>query len=273
MKYITFILWITILFLPTLGQAQTVRLGTDDYLRQVIGLTETELKQKFATEEREKFAAVKGPGQITDPAGDVLDRVGQTAEISVPWADLLGASLSKDEKKQLWILQLTTAAPIPNQPSMQVQFFAFLEGDGLTDNNDPDGIRADMDREYSIKYDAAVGWYLDYRWYNREPDFWAVDKKTVGHFTISGDKVFFEIPFSEIGSEVIPDWRTAAAVQSGMAMQIDAAPTIGFPPPLGTQIATSIIADANLNGFIAAGIGMATLIITYGLWSLYRKQD
>lgn len=215
--------------------------GTDEYLISA-GLTEEQLTTKVNTEDREPFVSAEGETSITDPTGDVLSRTGTHPGINYGWGDLISAGLVKDNEKQCWLFTMQTAEEFPPAVSWQANFLFYIDHDGLVDNNAPEGVRINTDYEVSVKFSASneekKEWYVDLRWYNPATDFWATNKTTASTFGFDKNRLSLCVPFSEISTEVIPTWRTAAAVSDGEATQVDVAPGAGFPPPKGQTYPT-----------------------------------
>lgn len=227
MKYL---IAIFLLAIPTSAFAATA--GTDEYLRE-LGYTDTQLSTEVVTEDREAFFGADGIGRIEDPIGDVVTRFGTTSEIREPWGDISLATVAKNEETQAWDVTVTLGGAIPETPGRAAQLFVYLDADGDASNNAPDGIRIGTDAEFSVQYDATNGWYADFRWYNANAIFWAVNKDTAATFDVVGDTVTVHIPFAEAPSTLTPRWRVAMAVADGSETQIDVAPGTGFPPPKG----------------------------------------
>ncbi|MFH1253268.1 MAG: hypothetical protein V1664_02980 [Candidatus Uhrbacteria bacterium] len=222
--------------------ANSIRPGTADYLVGN-GLTEQQITPETATEKREPFISLTGETVYIDPIGDVLSRVGTYPQINYGWGDLTKVELKKNNEKQCWQFGLNVAQEIPpNTPSLQANFILYIDRDGILENNAPQGVRINTDYEVSIKYDIVdkenPGWETGLRWYNKETDFWAVNKTTASTFEMKGSNLSVCVPFAEIPAEVIPTWRVAAAISDGGNTQIDVAPGAGFPPPLGETYAT-----------------------------------
>jgi hypothetical protein len=227
---------ILLLFLPLTGIAKGGgEPGTDGYLRS-IGYTDEQLSAGVVTEKREAFGILEGEADAEDPSGDVLNRFGATAEIQVPWADLVGASLEKD--RDGWTVTFELAEPVADEPSGKANVIFYVDSDADTSNNDADGIKGGADREFSIEYNQENGWYTDYRWYNAPEDFWAMNLETTMVPSVNDTDVTFTVPFSELPEDVIPRWRAVTAVSQGDKTQIDVAPGVGFPPPIGETYPT-----------------------------------
>lgn len=230
---------LTLLSLPLVSLAAGPTPGTNEYLKSV-GYTDDQLNQKVATEQREAFPIAEGAVAVQDPVGDVLDRVGDTSPVHDPWGDVTSASLTKDESAGNWVFTTTVAGTIPPTPTDKINFLFYVDGDGDKTNNETQGVRADTDMEYTIRYGATdaqgtVAWNLAFRWYNGAADAktWATNKTTAGTFDIKDGTVTLRIPFSEISKDVTPRWRMAAALASGSDTEVDVAPAVGFPPPQG----------------------------------------
>jgi hypothetical protein len=204
--------------------------GTDGYLRE-IGFTDAQLSTPFATEGREAFAGLEGTGRVDDPAGDVVDRTGVTSEINEPWGDILWAELKKNDTAQAWDLTVSFADNIPAAPTKQVQLFFLADADGDKTNNALEGYRIGTDAEFSVLYSEKEGWHTNFKWFNNEAAFWAVNKETTATFSIEKNLISMQIPFAELASTLAPNWRVLAAVADGPKSQIDVAPGVGFPPP------------------------------------------
>lgn len=237
-RYLSSSLLVCILgFLPTLVVAQDTRLyaGTDQYLRNVVGLTDDQLSTKVDTLDREPFASLPGEQSVADPLGDVLHHQGASAQIQVPWADIRTVEVFQNDKTSEWDITVTTGGMIPEKPPGKAQFLFYTDRDTDTTNNDPDGIKGHMDQEFSVEFDPNdQAWIADFRWYNPEPvDFWAVDRNTAMTFTFSGDTLTLHIPYEELPTNPTPLWRAVIAVTDGGQTQVDVVPGIGYPPPKG----------------------------------------
>jgi hypothetical protein len=218
---------------PFFCLASDIRPGTDDYLI-ANGWTEEQLSTNAATEAREFFASTTSEAVVNDPYGDVLSRTGTHPLITNAWGDITEVELKKDEDKQCWSIDFTLAGDIPASSAVQANFLIYLDGDNDTTNNAPEGVRANMDKEFSIK-NSETGWVTDYRWYNSAPNAltWAINKDTASTFVFDGNKLNVCIPFSEVGKEITPIWRAAVAIYDGTNTQIDVVQNTGFPPIKG----------------------------------------
>jgi len=216
---------------PIAAQQPIEWAGTDRYLRNEIGLsTELEEAHGLETEKRQAFDMTTGETTIDDPIGDTLSRVGTTQPIHAGWGDLSSVQLEKDESVQQWHVIIKPGDAIPEAPSYKTQYWIMF--DAMATGNEYEGIRNNMDTVFMLKYfpDEAQ-WYTDFRWYNEEADFWAINKETTSGFSVSTNRIEYHIPFDELSPDLTPNWRVVAAIQNGGKTQIDAAPTVGFPPP------------------------------------------
>ncbi len=284
MKY--FLATLVLLSFPLAAMASGPNAGTDDYLRS-IGYTNEQLSAGVATEERESFLIAEGARSVSDPVGDVLDRVGDSTTLAEPWGDLTGASLAKDETTGTWVFTATVADAIPDKPDQKFNVLFYVDIDGNRDNNETQGVRADTDAEYTVRYgqideQGTLAWNLGFRWYNaaENAQTWATNKDTAGTFEVSGDTVTLRIPFSEMNADVTARWRAATAVTDGTTTEIDVAPTVGFPPPKGQtypdprfdpfgtspSAPMSIPPDAYI---LYALVGLAAIVLG---WSLARLR-
>lgn len=227
------------LLTPLTVQAEEPRSGTDDYLKNVLGYTDEQLSAEVATEEREPFLSATGVQTVADPGGDALDRNGVTSPLAIPWADLTGAELTRDDGAQGWVLTMTFAETMQDVPSQQVNFLFYADSDGKPENNAPEGVRAGADQWYALVYEQSLGWQTNFRWYNTEAVFWGMDKETAMTYSKEGSTVVFRIPYSELPRDTVAGWRAAVAVSRGSDTQIDVAPGIGFPPPKGQTYPTT----------------------------------
>ena len=231
MKYLLPI--ITLLCLPFGAFAHEVETtaGTDEYLRHELGFTDEQLTTQVATEEREPFRYSTGAGTVDDVLGDVLDRYGSETTLNQPWADIDEAKLEKNLVTQRWDLTVTLGKDLPIKPTEKVQLFFFADTDGDATNNAPDGIRINMDAEFAVQLNQEQGWYTDFRWYNDEADFWAINKETSSTFAILGRTIALHIPFTELSGDRDPNWRVMMAISNGDRTEIDSAQDVGFPAP------------------------------------------
>jgi len=268
----------TMLIVPFFAFAHELetRAGTDDYLRDELGYTDDMLATGAHMEDREAFDYSTGEKIADDVLGDVLDRTGQTSTLQVPWADIEQVRLAKNPDLQAWDLSVTVGSEIDADASMKAQVLFYADIDSDAQNNAPDGIRAQTDREWSIDYSTEQDrWYADYKWYNAEADFWAYNIETTAIATISDNTFFLQIPFAELPEGIAPNWRVVIAVSKGDATQIDAAQDIGFPPvkgaapaegPANEQVESPV--DLRLL-VIAAGIGF---IVIYAIRVARRRK-
>jgi len=237
--------------------------GTDEYLRD-IGFTDVQLSTPVMTEDREAFKAAEGAGRVTDPAGDIIDRMGITSKIGAAWADIAETSLLKDETAQTWNVTVTFNDEVPDVPSEQNQLFLLVDADGNAANNDMDGYRIGMDAEFSVLHTQEEGWHANFRWYNKDADFWAKNKETTAAFAVEGNTVTLRIPFSEVSGTITPRWRAVMALANGTDTQIDVVPGTGFPPPKGEtypepQTSTFIFSS------LSAWLGWTAFFIAIGV--------
>lgn len=268
MKSIFATLIALILLAPSLASAQTIRAGTDDYLRDVVGLTDEQLNAYYLTELREPFELASGLGEVFDPAGDVLDRGGTTSNIQVPWGDITSAKLTKNDSIQEWVVEINLAGRIPEQiPTSRLVNFVFLIDSDLPAQNAQAGTGVGTDAEFRLSLSHKEGEFVTkYRWYNPEADFWGVDRKTSMRFDIFPTQIVFYIPFTEIpGSIKKPNWRVLAAIEDAGEQQNDLAPSIGFPSPIEEPIPTMSSKDFQPKGSKGRApyiiIGLIALVI------------
>lgn len=252
------ILAAVLLLAPSIAFAATA--GTDGYLRGM-GFTDSQLSTPVMTENREAFKAVEGTGQVTDPAGDVVDRTGVTSKIGAAWGDIITADLAKDETAQAWNVTVTLGEDVPETPSTQNQIFFLIDADGDTGNNDTNGYRIGTDAEFSILHTQEAGWHTGFRWYNKEADFWAKNKETAATFTTEGGVISLRIPFAEVSGSVTPRWRVVMALANGTDTQVDVAPGIGFPPPKGETYPESNQAGWSINDWQTWAVGIVALAV------------
>lgn len=209
--------------------------GTDEYLRRTMGYSDSELATPLATEKREPFPVVDGIITIDDPTSDIVDRLGTSSAMRVPWMDIVSASVRKNTDTSSWDFTMETAAGIPARSTeKKTQFFFMIDKDGDALNNETIGFNSNVDTEFTVEWDEAAGaWGTDYRWYNQPVDFWAFNKDTASTFVFSGNRLVYSVPFSELPEDAQIKWRLSAAVSDGKATAVDTAPGIGFPPPIG----------------------------------------
>ncbi|MBU0646383.1 hypothetical protein KJ611_02825 [Patescibacteria group bacterium] len=270
-KYFIIPVLISFLSQPVLALAKdSIRAGTDDYLRDEFNYTPEMLTTPLTTEQREKFQLAKGETSVDDPLGDVLGRAGNSTSMQVPWADIEKTKVVKDAEKQAWEVKVAMGGLVPGVVTYnKAQLFVYVDRDGLADNNDYDGTGADMDAEFSLQYNVEQDWYTDFRWYNQPEDFWAFDQETKTTFEITENTMTLLIPFDEVPANASINWRTIMAVQDGTQTQIDVAPGIGFPPPLGGEYPKEPFRinwpklSAGWIVLIAAG----AVALVYGLWA------
>jgi len=217
---------------PTLAFAATPVAGTSDYLRS-IGYTDAQLSSTATTEQREAFSSAVGIGSVSDPLGDEVDRKGGATTVNVPFGDLSNATLTRDDAAQTWDVVITLGGTIPENPTEKIELFILMDSNGDLSDNAPDGVRIGTDREFVVQRTAEHEWYTDYRWFNKGPQFWAVNKETASTFEIAGDTIAYHIPFAEVSGDATPTWRVVMTVANGGNSEIDVAPGIGFPPPKG----------------------------------------
>jgi hypothetical protein len=230
-----FLLAIFLITVPLLCSAADIRPGTDDYLINN-GWNEERLSTDAATEEREFFASTTGEETVKDPVGDVLSRTGTHPQINYGWGDITEAGLVKDTIRQCWSVDITVAEEIPLTVPVQVNFWFFVDGDGDQTNNAPDGIKVNTDKEFVVKNNQN-SWTADYRWYNSAPNArtWATNKDTLSTFTFEKNELNICVPFTEVGQDITPIWRTALAIYNGTNTQVDVAQNTGFPPIKGER--------------------------------------
>jgi len=248
-------------------EANPLWAGTAEYLRQELGYSAEQLSTPVNTEEREAFQSKVGEGEVVDPLGDVLDRTGKEAQIQFPSADLQSAVLKKNELAQTWDITFTVGGIIPIRPSQPTQFLAYFDRDGDRTNNEFQGIGVGMDAVFIIQWtEEDEEWQTRFRWYNPPAEFWARDMETDVSFEISGNEVVFQIPFEEVPGDIELVWRAVAAVSEGRTItQVDAAPTVGFPPAIGETLPKAPNFDQKWyeNPFLwlVAGLSVAALVL------------
>lgn len=248
-----------LLFIPMTVSANTADLsyaGTDRYLREqspAIDLT-TEL----VTEKRQAFSLAEGEQTVSDPIGDIVTRYGTSSTLQYTWGDITSAELQKEEDGS-WVVRVKTAEAFPPLPSNATQILFLADQDGDASNNDLAGIHGSVDAEFIVKR-TANGWVTDYRWFNKEADFWAIDKETNATFSWENEGLTLRIPSEEL-SAPLPNWRVVVAISNGDETHIDAVPGSGFPPSLEASEtpAPQTKRSIALYGipFILLGIGLA----------------
>ncbi len=220
------------LLLPALALAAAPAAGTSDYLRS-LGYTEAQLSPVATTEQREAFEISTGAGNVDDPVGDVVDRKGGATSLTEPYGDISSVSLTKNDATQTWNAVITVEGWIPEKTEKKTQLSIVVDTDGDVTNNAPGGVRVGTDAEFTVQTTPETPWYTDFRWYNKDADFWALNKETKSTFTVAGGTIAMQIPYSELSGDIIPSWRVVLAVADGNASEIDVVPGIGFPPPKG----------------------------------------
>lgn len=245
----------------------TIRAGSDDYLRQELGYTDEMLSQKLTTEERESFERASGQTKVEDPLGDVVDRLGVSSPMNVPWGDIKSAEVKHNTLEQAWEIRVELAQDVPQFiAGKKAQLFIYFDSDGASANNDYEGTGANMDKEFSLQYNAENGWYTDYKWYNPEADFWGMDRETASTFLIKNNIMTLYVPFDEVPYDATVHWRVIMALQDGAQTQIDAAPGAGFPPPLGEAYPEKWRLP-KLSVGTAVLIVFGSVALVYGLWA------
>lgn len=279
MKYTMMIITIlTLLTAPWAGMAsgETIRPGSDDYLRYTLGWSNERLAAEAVTEEREAFQTAVGESTITDPAGDVMTRLGTSPNTLVPAADILSASWKANQKTKAWEVTIKVAEKIPAKPANRLQFFIYADADGQTDNNKTEGIGAGMDALYSLKSDSKTGWFIDYRWFNAAANFWGMDRKTKATFQVNGDAATVRIPFQEVPFKQDLPWRVFSAIEQDGATLVDAAPTVGFPPAKNSVKDDGQEGQGTIKGSSPTVpiimMAIAGLALGYALWTLRRAD-
>lgn len=258
----------TILLMPVLTMAKhTIRAGTDDYLRYELGYTGEMLAEQIVTEKRENFKKASGQTKVTDPLGDVLDRLGATSSIQAPWGDIETAQVSLNTLEQAWEIKVEMGGLVPGVVSQEkAQLFVYMDSDGAYSNNDYDGTGVDMDKEFSLQYNEDEGWYTDYKWYNAPEDFWAFNEETAATFLITGKTMTVYVPFDEVAYDADVHWRVIMALKDGTATQIDVAPTVGFPAPLDSERPEEKFQWPELTAGWIVLIVSGLIALVYGLW-------
>lgn len=235
MRYFRYILMLGIvgcMFAPQVHAQSTYTPGTDAYLRNEVGLSDVELSTRHKTEDREPFALVVDELSAEDPVADVLTRFGTRSGVNAGWADIAGVSFTQNDDNESWDVLIEVGEPIPENPPHKVQFWILTDSDNLDENNESSGIRINTDQSHMAKYDVENGWATDYRWYNTETDFWALNKETAATFAPTDEgNMLYQIPFDELPADSSPEWRVVAAVDNAGKTQIDVVPGVGFPSP------------------------------------------
>lgn len=259
MKHLALIALLAALSAPLSAVAHADRVaGTDDYLRDN-GYTEEQLSTAVVTEDREPFESQRGAGTVRDEIADVLDRAGRTSRLTFPWGDITEATFVKNEANQTWDAAVRVGGTIPTEMTQKAQLFVLVNATPDETDNDVEGFRIGMDAEFSLQYGEEHGWYSDFRWYNKNADFWAVNKETAATFQLLGPVFTMRIPFTEIPADLDPTWRVVMAVAEGGSSEVDAAPGIGFPPPKAAEIAEE--PKAATRSPLALWIGAGVLLI------------
>lgn len=229
MKYL---LAAILLLTPIATFAAAPAAGTSDYLRS-IGYTDAQLSDTVTTEQREAFSSAQGAGSVSDPLGDEVNRKGGAATVNAAFGDISSATLTRNDATQTWDVSVALGGAIPENPTNRIELFILMDTNGDLSDNAPDGVRIGTDMEFVVQRTADHDWYTDYRWFNKGPQFWAVNKETVSTFEINGDSIAYHIPFAEVSGDATPTWRVVMAVADGGNSEIDVAPGVGFPPPKG----------------------------------------
>lgn len=272
-QHITPIIFLMILLAPILALAKpTIRAGSDDYLRYELSYTDEMLSGELITEEREHFAKASGQTKVSDPLGDVLDRLGTTSPMNVPWGDIQSAEVKHNTLEQAWEVRVEMGALVPELHTQdKAQLFVYFDHDGASANNDYEGIGADMDREFSVQYNKEEGWYTDYKWYNTEADFWGMDQETEATFLIKDNVMTVYVPFDEVPYDNAVHWRVVMALKDGLETQIDAAPGVGFPPALGQELPSKWQMPELSAGIIVLLVA-GLIALVYGLWAAFSGR-
>ncbi|MFH1405560.1 MAG: hypothetical protein ABIH21_05770 [Patescibacteria group bacterium] len=249
----------------------SIRPGTDDYLRQKLGITDEQLQTAVKTEERQAFDFTKGEKTLEDPQGDVLSRVGTTTSIQKPYGDITKVVAQKNENLKTWDVIVSLAGPVPELPPIAINCYVYVDRDGDNTNNEKAGVRGQMDAEYQVAYNPdEQEWQNRFRWYNIEEDFWAFPESKATHS--KNDNTFtIHIPFDEITADGFPNWRVVMALGTTTDTQIDVAPGIGFPAPLGEKP----YVDSRRNRFLMAEyllIILAVLVVSVGAFIIKEKS-
>ncbi len=272
-RFLTHLLVLTIGFLSPhtlIARTFSPAAGTDEYLVE-IGYTEEQLSTEASTENREAFSMAEGEGRVEDPLGDVVNRFGTTSSMKQPWGDIERAVIQKNSETSTWDVIVTLGGIVPEKSSISAQLFVLLDTDGDKSNNDRDGFRIGTDAEFSLQTTSEHPWYVDYRWYNPDPQFWAVNKETMSSYEIDGNTITMHIPFSEAPESLTPHWRVVMGLADGAENQIDAVPGTGFPPPKGETYPSDSKVAASLSlGWITWGI--IGIIVGYGGYSAFAKK-
>ncbi len=254
--------------------------GTDRYLRLEAGYSDEQLSTSVSTLDREAFDFATGEQSISDPLGDVLDIDGTTASIKIPSADIRSVEVFRNEETQTWDVTIRTGGIIPEHPIEKAQFLFYADRDQDISNNDPDGIKINMDAEFSVEYELKDSrWVTDFRWYNPDPvDFWAINIETNMTYEFASDTLTMHIPYEELPSDFDPNWRVVAAATDAGRAQVDAAPGIGFPPPKGevypeTTSEFEVQETKGSQTWIFYGLlGSVFFVMTYVIWRLSKKD-
>lgn len=273
------ILLLCFLFFPVFVLASyPIRPGTDDFLKQKVGLTDEQLSFKAFTEDREAFSLETSARSVYDPIGDVLTRTGTTSPLGVAWADLTSVQVQNQPQEEVWTITFTTAADVPKTPTEEINFIFYVDADGNQENNDTDGIRIQTDAGFLIKFDTEKKeWFVDYRWYNKEADFWAFNKTTESKVAVGKNLIRLKIPHKELTKSWTPAWRAACALNMAETTEIDVVPGIGFPPPKEQTYPISdfdIYKQPNtINDFFLKIIFIIILgIIGFFVWKFHKKN-
>lgn len=243
--------------------------GTNEYLTK-IGYSDEQLATEASTENREAFDMAEGEGRLEDPLGDVVDRFGTESSVKQPWGDIERAIVTKNVESSTWDFTVTLGGVVPEKPTIKAQLFILMDTDGVKANNDRAGFRIGTDAEFSIQTTPEHPWYTDYRWYNPDPDFWAVNKDTTLTYEMNGSVITVHIPFAEAPETLAPHWRIVMGLADGAETQIDAVPGVGFPPPIGETYPSESVEPSKMLGWISWGI--IGIVVGYGGYSAFARN-
>jgi hypothetical protein len=219
-----------------------------------------------ATPEREAFENIEvdqNGSSTTDPTDDMVIFDAQMRNTMPPvLADLVRFEL--EHTAQGWLATFETAAPLPEDPGMPVNFFVYMDSDGIDSNNAVNDVfRTGTDSAVLLLFGTRTKWHAE--WWKYLPATKEWQKQVImPSFTAEGSVYTMLIPFS-IMRENSPGEARAFALTSNNAgiISIDIAPGNGLPDVLedGATPTTPGASDGKSGGGAAVAVVIAAAVI------------
>lgn len=186
--------------------------------------------------ERAPFAVLQTQGEAvaTEDAKDDLTVYAKDNRTVPPVrADLARFTMEPTEKG--WKAVFETAAPLPADPGMPVNFFVYADRDGDAANNATDGaFRAGADTAVLLLFGTSTKWHTQTWKFDPGTGKWQQQGEPVTFTAGAGSRYSMDIPASILPKDKKGSVRAFALTADNKgSIAIDVAPGEGVPPAIG----------------------------------------